>query len=296
MIVFFGKHEIIEQWKEVTKGDGRFAYCESYQELEAYSPQNTYVVFVRIPNIASLRITMKLKLKGYKIAKFWAGTDSRYFNDAKGLEKFFSKIIYRLFINKNLSPAPWLSDVLENNGLKTDYWQSCSPIFLKEEQLTLDKIPIPLKKTISKVLVYSNPDRHWIYNTKMMLELAKEHPEIKFVFVGDSTMEVDDLNNVESLGRINQEQLFLLFNECDILLRITSHDGYSRMAIEAMYFGMHVITNWPVPHAIVCKNKNEITQALKLEVDFNRAGYDYIRKEFNVESWKNTLIKALLPT
>ncbi|MDT0603808.1 hypothetical protein [Thalassotalea castellviae] len=293
MIVFFGKHEIIDQWREVIGDDTRFAFCESYQQLSHFTPKSCIVVYVRIPNKASLRIALKLKLKGYKVAKFWAGTDSRYFNDARGIEKLYSKIIYKLCINNNLSPAPWLSQVLESNGLKTQYWQSCSPIFLLEEQLSRNNIPTSESKPIKKVLVYSNPDRHWIYNTDRMLALSKKLPHINFIFVGDNTIKTDSYPNVTSLGRIDQNRLFSLFKECDILLRITSHDGFSRMAIEAMYFGMQVITNWPVPYTIECHTDIAIEEALQQPVTFNLEGYNYIRREFNVSHWKSTLVNAL---
>lgn len=292
MIVFFGSHEIIEQWQEVIGDDARFSFCKTYAELANYEPKSTFVVYVRIPENASMRIAVKLKLKGYKVAKFLAGTDSRYFGDAKGWRKLLAKYLYKLCLDKNLSPATWLAKVLEANGLKTDYWQSCSPIFIKGENIAPERSEAPAK-AIQKVLVYSNPDRHWIYSTELMLKLANDLPYLHFVFVGDHTLIFDKNVNAESRGRISQDELFSLYKECDVLLRITSHDGYSRMAIEGMYFGMHIITNWPVPHAIVCQTEEEIKEALNRQVGFNLQGNEFVRKEFNVLHWKDTLINAL---
>jgi glycosyltransferase involved in cell wall biosynthesis len=293
MIVFFGKHEIIDQWRSVIGRDPRFAFCQTYDELAEYLPSETIVIYVRIPNKASLRIAVKLWIKGYKVCKFWAGTDSRYFNDARFFEKLLAKLIYKLCIYRNFSPAKWLSDVLEMNGLTTQYWQSCSPIFLQAELLNVAEIPTNNKEKVSKVLVYSNPDRHWIYSTEMMLALAEELPHIHFVFVGDESLEVDCLSNVDSLGRISTEALFELYQNCQMLVRITTHDGFSRMIIEGMYFGVNVITNWPVPHTHQANSIDEIKVILAEEVHFNRKGYDYIRSEFNLDAWKSTLLSHL---
>lgn len=293
MIVFFGKHEIITQWQSVVGSDTRFTFCQTYDQLAKYSPDETVVIYVRIPSQASLKIALKLWFKGYKVCKFWAGTDSRYFNDANYFEKLFSKIIYKLCIYRNFSPATWLSDVLEKNGLTTHYWQSCSPIFLQPEQLNITEIPENKAEKIEKVLVYSNPDRHWIYNTQMMLTLAAELPAVNFIFVGDESLDVQHLPNVNSLGRISQEVLFELYQSCQMLVRITSHDGFSRMIIEGMYFGMNVITNWPVPHTNYANNIKDIKNILADNVHFNRGGYDYIRHEFNLDAWKETLLSAL---
>lgn len=294
MIVFFGKHEIIDQWQEVLQGEQGFAFCQSYQALAQYSPKNTTVVYVRIPNVASMRIALKVRLKGYRVCKFWAGTDSRYLNDAGFLEKQLSKIIYRLCIYRHFSPASWLSETLEKHGLKVNYWQSCSPIFLQEEQLSkTDILALKVQKT-DNVLIYSNADRHWIYNTEMMLKLAEEMPSTPFIFVGDASLQVDHLHNVTSLGRVSKAELFALYRTSKCLVRMTSHDGYSRMIIEAMYFGLHVMTNWPVPHAYHCYTNDDIKKILNTEnLSFNEQGYNYTRAEFNLDKWKADLLKAV---
>jgi hypothetical protein len=293
MIIFFGKHEIINQWQSVVGSDERFAFCQTYQELTEYPTAEITVIYVRIPNKASIRIALKLRLKGYRVCKFWAGTDSRYFNDASYFEKLLSTIIYKTCLYRNFSPASWLSDVLEDLGLTATYWQSCSPIFLQPELLDLDDITEHELKKIENILVYSNPDRHWIYRTQMMLTLASELPNINFTFVGDESLNTEGLVNVESLGRISQDELFKLYRSCQMLIRITSHDGFSRMIIEGMYFGMNIITNWPVPHSQYANDIEQIKVLLKQDVCFNKAGYDYIRREFNIDAWKNTLLTTL---
>ncbi len=290
MIAFFGKHEIISQWQEVLQGEKGFVFCEDYQTLFNYSPKTTTVVYVRIPSQASLKIALKLKSRGYRVCKFWAGTDSRYFNDAKWWEKQLAKWVYRLCLVKNLSPAPWLSKTLEKNGLKVNYWPSCSPIFLQKEQLNKADILTLQAQRNSAILIYSNADRHWIYNTEMMLELAEQLVDTSFIFVGDDSLNVEHLPNVTSLGRIPTDKLFDLYRTSKCLVRITSHDGYSRMIIEAMYFGLPVITNWPVPHAYQCHTLDEIKQALQKDLPFNQQGYDYVRAEFNLDKWKNILL------
>ncbi len=293
MIAFFGRHEIISQWQEVLQGEEGYAFCESYQDLFQYSPKTTTVIYVRIPSKASLKIALKIKSRGYRLCKFWAGTDSRYFNDARWWEKQLAKFIYRLCLYKNLSPAPWLSENLSKNGLTVDYWPSCSPIFLEKEQLSRESILALQAKRDNTVLIYSNADRHWIYNTEMMLELAQTLTDIPFIFVGDNSLQVDHLPNVTSLGRISSDKLFELYRTSKCLVRITSHDGYSRMIIEAMYFGLPVITNWPVPHAYHCHSLDEIKKVLNQPLSFNQQGYDYVRKEFNLATWKNTLLKLV---
>jgi len=293
MIVFFGKHEIIEQWRKILQGDMGYAFCQTYDELSHYPSKNTTIVYVQIHSLPSLRIAVKLKLKGYTICKWWAGTDCRYLHDANPAMKFLSKIIYRLCIYRNFSAAPWLSDRLEKCGLPPYYLHTSTPVFLLDETFNLNEICEKKTKPISEVLIYSNPDRHWIYNTDMMLKLANETPNIMFTFIGDTTVDVANIPNARSLGHISQDELFALYRTNPVLLRITSHDAHARMVIEAMYFGLQVITNWPAPHAIQCHNIEEIQRILQRSLGFNKSGYDYVRSELNLEKWKVRLLEAV---
>jgi glycosyltransferase involved in cell wall biosynthesis len=165
-----------------------------------------------------------------------------------------------------------------------------TPVFLLEEQLDVKNIPDKPAEKVSHVLIYSNADRHWIYNTQMMLKLVDELPDISFTFVGDASLSLDDKANARSLGRVSQDELFTLYRSGAVLVRITSHDGMPRMVIEAMYFGMNVITNWPIANAHQCKTLEEIKSALSTKFAFNQQGYDYVRQELNLELWKTRLL------
>jgi hypothetical protein len=289
VIVFFGKHEIINQWIDIFQGEKLVAFCENYQELSMYSPEDTIVIYVKIQSNASLKIALKLKLKGYRVCKWWAGTDCRYLNDANYIKRKLSKWLYKYCLFRSFSSADWLSDTLLKCGINTCYLHTSTPVFLLKEQLNVKNIPDKPAEIVSHVLIYSNPDRHWIYNTEMMLKLVDEMPSISFTFVGDPSLSLEDKPNANSLGRVSPEELFTLYRSNDVLVRITSHDALARMVIEAMYFGMHVITNWPVANVHQCETLEQIKSVLSTKLAFNQQGYDYVREELNTELWKTRL-------
>ncbi len=293
MIVFFGKHEIINQWKDILQNEANTAFCESYQELSKYAPNNTVVIYVKIPSNASLKIALKLKWKGYRACKWWAGTDCRYLNDSNFINRKLSQWVYKSCLFRSFSSSDWLSDTLLKCGINTCYLHTSTPVFLLEKRLSVKNISDKPPEKVSRVLIYSNADRHWIYNTEMMLKLVDDMPEISFTFVGDESLSLASKLNAISLGCISQDELFTLYRSGTVLVRITSHDGLARMVIEAMYFGLHVITNWPVANVHQCETLEEIKLVLSSKLAFNQQGYDYVRQELNIELWKTRLFELV---
>jgi hypothetical protein len=287
VIIFFGKHEIINQWREIFQGEKLVRFCENYKELSQYPPEGTVVIYTKI--------ALKLKLKGYRVCKWWSGTDCRYLNDSNFIKRKLSKWVYKFCLYRSFSSSEWLSNTLNKCGVNSCCLHTVTPVFLLDQQLDIKSLVDEPAKKVTHVLIYSKPDRHWIYDTQKMLKLVDQMPEIFFTFVCDASLNLEDKPNAKSLGRVSQDELFTLYRSCAVLVMITSHDGLARMVIEAMYFGMHVITNWKVPNGHPCETLEDIKAVLSTRLAFNQDGYYYVRQELNIELWKNRLFDLVNP-
>lgn len=54
-----------------------------------------------------------------------------------------------------------------------------------------------------------------------------------------------------------------IWDSVGCLLRTTRHDGMSRMVLEALLWGKHVIFSWPFPGCVLAGSEDEVLRAIK---------------------------------
>tara|TARA_R110000737_G_scaffold302308_2_gene309403 strand:+ start:1397 stop:2317 length:921 start_codon:yes stop_codon:yes gene_type:complete len=283
-IILFGEHQIIEQWQALTQGYSNFSVCRNDKELSKFNANEHIVIYFNTNTRRAIQTAFKIKRKGFKIIKFWTGTDVSNLNDLSFLKKTFSIFFLKRLIKLHLTNSSWLTDELKELSITSQHWISPTPLYFDAKNTSHNELAA--KEKI--VLIYSNEGREWLYNAELMLKIAKLTPQLKFIFIGNNALKIIDLPNAQSLGVVNQDKMVELYKKSHILLRITEHDGFPRMIIEALYFGLNVIFNNIIPHTILStKNTTEIIEKLlSKEVEaVNFLGRDYALKTFSAEQW-----------
>lgn len=283
-IIFFGEHTIINQWRSLTESNKNFSVCHNHHQLSQYKPNENIVIYFNTNTREAVKTALRIRLKGFKVIKFWTGTDVLNLNCLSFFKKALSLFLLNRLVKLHLTNSSWLTEELHELDIKSEHWISPTPLYFIAKEASSAE----LAKKENIVLIYSNEGREWLYNAELMLEVAKLTPQLKFIFIGNNALNTDHLSNTESLGIVSPEKMIALYKQAHILLRVTEHDGFPRMIIEALYFGLNVIFNRPVPHTILCsKNINEIKQKLtSLPLDaINTQGREYALHEFSAHQW-----------
>lgn len=120
--------------------------------------------------------------------------------------------------------------------------------------------PIPSKKQ-EAVLIYLPGKRFDFYYGPLMDKIVRSNPDIPFVVIADDSHSLDYHDNVTSLGWI--EDLTPIWARCGLLLRITEHDGFARMIVEALSKAKYVVHNQPLGCVWHAATETEINDALE---------------------------------
>jgi len=218
----------------------------------------------------------------------WVGTD------VLQLQKMVKKIPeaprwINQFLDLKLAGSENLKEELEEMGLEIDGVLETPPRYIFECK--------PLPADGFKIGLYAPPNRAEFYYTELMLEVAKEFPDIQFRLYGHlREFNEDDIlanritNNVWDLGYINMDENIDSFSA---IIRVCKHDAISNSLIEYMQAGRYAITNQSVPHTInVEPTKESVVKALK-EVRKNTKpdveASKYWRSRVNHEVWREQL-------
>lgn len=109
-----------------------------------------------------------------------------------------------------------------------------------------DVMPIPPSK---KVAVYMPPGRKDFYNYGLIIEAARQLPDVTFIFYASQEIEptmcehAEGLPNAWNFGPLDRDDMERLVADCRVCLRITEHDGLPLSVLEFGMAGRHVIFN-----------------------------------------------------
>jgi len=198
-----------------------------------------------------------------------------------------------LWINKyldlRLADAPNLATELIEMGIEVDGVIETPPKYI------FNKMPLPDKP---KVGIYAPPLREKFYYTDLMMEVAKEFPDVEFRLYGfgrkfneDDILSNQLAPNVWDIGQIDMEQNMEQFSA---IIRVCEHDGISNGLIEFMQAGRYAITNQDVIHTLKCEPdiegvSNALTIALEDMPKVNDTASKYWRERVNHEVWSDRM-------
>ncbi|MBK6563065.1 hypothetical protein [Candidatus Amarobacter glycogenicus] len=193
-----------------------------------------------------------LRLRRRPVVIHWVGTDVQIAVDEHRRHNISLRVAERPI---HWCDAPWLVDELRTIGVVSEYVPLPIPI---------ETAPAPpLPETFSVLLYYPVDafDRE-VFDIETMLRLPLEFPAARFVLIPSppETLPAPLPRNLEARAWVDDMEA--LYRETTVVVRLTSHDGQSFMAAEALSRGRYVIWTHPMPGCIKAEGPEAVTKAL----------------------------------
>ena len=187
------------------------------------------------------------------------------------------KSAHRIFVG-----APWHVDELKNY-LKTE----SLILFFNNYESESEPIPFPYQFTVLSYLPPGKPD---FYGEKLIKVLIEKYPEIKFIILGINKFSY--FPNVETKQIDYDTDMMEIYKQTSLLIRLTKHDGFSSMVLEALSLGRNVIWTYKIPHCFQTEAEREkllnlFNKARKRK--YNSSGAHWVRNNFNYSNFINKL-------
>ena len=184
--------------------------------------------------------------------------------------------------NRIFVGAPWHVDELKNY-LKTE----SLILFFNNYEREREPIPFPYQFTVLSYLPPGKPD---FYGEKLIKGLIEKYPEIKFIILGINKFSY--FPNVETKQIDYDTDMMEIYKQTSLLIRLTKHDGFSSMVLEALSLGRNVIWTYKIPHCFQTEAEREkllnlFNKARKGE--YNSSGAHWVRNNFNYSNFINKL-------
>jgi glycosyltransferase involved in cell wall biosynthesis len=207
----------------------------------------------------------------------WIGSDILLLKNSR-LSRWVQKFIQRRRIDYwprlHAADSPDVQRELHALGIRSEV------IRLLPERIEAPVEPLPETFT---VLSYWLEDRKRFYGGDIVMQLARELPEVRFLILGAAGDDQADLPNVKFLGW--QKDLESFYTQSSALIRLPEHDSLSAMVLEMLARGRYIIYNKPMPGCHLARNFAETKEALaqiqKLKTP-NRDGARHIQENFSV--------------
>lgn len=238
---------------------------------------------VSIGHVFLLWLTSKFLRK--KTVNHWIGTDVLNVLENEEIRKKAKKA--QKYIDKNISGSFLLRDELQSIGISSEV----IPLVPNDISFDLAKMPDE-----HKILVYLPNDKEEFYGSNIIIQLAKEFPNLKFIIVANDGAKLPDLPNLEFRGRVSAKEMNDIYNDISILIRIPKHDGMSLMILEALAKGKNVIYKYNFPYCLQAETyeevKNQLCRIINKPCEINIDGHNYIKNNFNKDKIVDKLIEV----
>ena len=256
-----------------------------------------YLVSSRLDRWSAQDLLMRLRRKPVLI--HWNGTDVMIARD-EFLAGKASRAITEGAVH--WADAPWLIDELREIGITSEY------VSLPVAVSRAEPPPLPARFTALLYLPVDAFDRE-VFDAETLLRLPAEFPNVRFILIPSpadtlATIPPGPLPaNLETPGYISDMDTF--YPQISVLVRLTSHDGTSHMALESLSRGRQVIWTYSLPGVIQARGPDEVIAALRELVarqgagtlGLNEEGRNYALNHFDRESLVHTIdtkLRALL--
>jgi hypothetical protein len=117
---------------------------------------------------------------------------------------------------------------------------------------------------------------------------------MRFLILGETEEKFSGLRNVESLGVI--EDSVRAIQRATVVIDARQDGALSRLTLEAICHGRHVVSGHPFPHGRLARTVDEFAAALRSlrsEATFNLAGREYVCCEYDQHEAVGSLRRIL---
>ncbi len=203
------------------------------------------------PDLGLVRQLALAPLLGRPLVRWWVGSD--VLNCTQDDVYRRPARILNEIVARNIGVAPHLVTELAEIGIAAEF----IPSMMNPDWVTPSHLTGPARKTVLGYLPTENAD---FYGEAIFARAIQDNPDLTFIIVGDRNHRFATYPNVRSLGWI--EDMKPIYDQADVLLRVTRHDGLPRMVMEALLRGLNVIYAWPLPGCHQAKTPAEVQACL----------------------------------
>jgi len=209
----------------------------------------------------------------------WMGTD--VMRAVRETKFRLMALILNGFVDLNLVYSENLQKELSNIGVHSVIW----PIPVDSEYFAVVDLP-PMPERFSVLCKIADD---WLYGSDIILKLAKDLPDVRFLIVPGKDIQpswllsrVAEAPNLIFLGW--KDNMFEVYRQTTVLLRLTRHDGLSYMVVESLALGRQVI--WSHKYLPFCHYAESYDQVkdtilqIQRTPELNVEGAQYVRKSF----------------
>ena len=203
-----------------------------------------------------------LRLRRKPVVIHWVGTDVQIAIDEHRRDNVSLRVAERPV---HWCDAPWLVQELRTIGLISQY----VPLPIPIESAP----PPPLPEQFGVFLYYPvDPFDREVFDIETMLRLPEAFPTVRFTLAPSSEEMLPGPlpPNLEAVPWI--DDMDAEYRRTTAIVRLTSHDGQSFMAAEALSRGRYVIWTHPMPGCIRAEGFEQVAKALRGLVDRHEAG------------------------
>lgn len=292
-ILLIGEHLLGDQIHNTFAHENIKTIVLSHKEIPERSLRNIPAIVWTTNNRQALSTAIKLRRLGCQPHRYWIGGDALRLSQTRGIKKYTLSNINKILYKSHTANSDWLKEELKGCGIEA-HSTPFSPVCCGEHwPLTEARIGT------YTIIFYSHEDNDHIYLPEKMIEAASRLPNCLFLCLGDPNLKTN-LPNIKNLGAIPPAEMHSIYQRAHCLLRVTSHDGFPRMVIEAMANGLDVVCNLPIPKTLQADSVDEIVstigQLASLPRNRNKDGREWILSHHSAASWteywRSTLLSA----
>ncbi len=203
-----------------------------------------------------------LQLRRRPVVIHWVGTDVLIARDEYARGNVSPRLAKRA---THWCDAPWLVDELRGIGVRSEY--VALPVVVDDQPAA----PLPREFRVLLYLPVDAFDRE-VFDMETLLALPSRFPQVQFSLIPSppETLPQPLPPNVEARGWVTD--MGALYDETTVYVRLTSHEGMSFMAIEALARGRYVIWTHPLEGAIQASGLEATTDAIRTLLKRHRRG------------------------
>lgn len=236
-------------------------------------PELIHLVTFEQTDFGLLRRLALARMSGTPVVRFWTGRDVLW-AERHAPSRSFALATAR-FGARQYSRTPALVERLERIGISA----SVGPVLSSSIHASHEPAPMP---AVFTVLCHLPTPRRESAGGAVVDRLIERLGNVRFLILGDTETSYRDRKNVESLGVV--EDAARAIQRSVVLVQPRIDGGLSRLALEMLCHGRHVISTHPAPHCIHARSEEEFFAAirnLERDVGFNLAGREYVCEHYS---------------
>jgi hypothetical protein len=219
-----------------------------------------------------------LRVSRKPVAVHWVGTDVLLAREAAERGQLAASVVRRPV---HLCDAPWLVDELAELGVQAEHLPLPVPGIA-------EPAPLPAEFHVLLYLPVDAFDRE-VFDMDALLHLPAALPGVRFTLIPSppETLPGPLPPNLRALDWV--DDVDALYHDITAMVRLTSHDGMSFMAVEAMSRGRYVLWTHTVPGVTKVEGFDGTLAALTAlheahnagKLDLNREGIGFVRETYD---------------